>query len=666
MRTKARRDADRRRGQTRVEKVLSAEKPRDARWYREEECHGLVFDLYERLCRLTAPRRRQDLYHACLYDDAEFATLMSGSRAVGEFTPQTMTTNIVKRQVDAFVSRLTKNRPVPMALTSGGTYSSQRRAKALTSAFAGVLDQVGYWNKRPLLRRDGAVFGSGVALNYRIGGELFHDRCYPWEFLVDPREAMYGAPQTLMLARYVDKLVLMERHPEHAEAINRSLGRTTHHGWNFGWDETCDLVLCIWIWHLPTGKPTEKDAKHGSFALCVSEATLEHAEYRRDKFPISKWDFSPGICGWWGEGMAKQLSGLQYEANDVGLRLQEQRYMTGSLVWTPSDEGFEVNQIDNGTWTHIVSPQEPRFHNLPPFPPGLLDWYTNLRGRFAAEETRLSEMATRGEKPSGLDSGKAIRAWNDLDSEAFLSQGREDERDAIDTAWQFYDLLEEIHDEPKDDDSKGSYTVQIEDRRHGQTELKDTDWSKVRLDRKSFKLKTYPTSLLTGTPAEQLQTAEELAAKGLLSIDEVYQLVDIPDVQRVLNLRGAPRRAIEKILEEILEAEDPRAAFIQPTPAMGLELCRALALLTYLDAFASKYEEGFEDNLRWVLNFALSAEQQIEMMEGGGEPAEQPIDPAMAGGDPGAPPMDPTFLPPDEAPVPAGAIPPEAMAPAPM
>lgn len=660
---------DKRRGLTRVEKVLAKERPKDARWWREEECHEILFGQLDRLSRLTASRRRQDIYYACLYDDSEFASLLQGSRAIGQFTPQTMTTNIVKRQVDAFVAKHTKNRPVPMALTNGGTYSQQRRAKSLSKVFEGALDQVGYWDTRPLIRRDGAIFGSGCALNHRVGNKLFHDRCFPWEFLVDPREAMYGKPQTLILRRYVDKLVMMERYPAFAEQILQSEGKSLEDAWNIGWDETCDLVLVVAAWHLPSGETSEKDAKGGSYALCVSNATLEHSEYRRDYFPISKWDFSPGICGWWGEGMAKQLDGLQYEVNAIGLRLQEQGYMTGTFVWTPPDVGFESEMIDNGVFTHLVSAVKPEFFNPAPWHPQFFDWYMNLRGRFPAEETRLSEMATRGEKPPGLDSGRALRAWNDLDSEAFLPQGREDERDSIDTSWQLYDLIEEIHEEQQSgkDDSK-PYTVQIEKREHGQTVLEDADWAKVRMDRNDFTLKVFPTSLLTGTPAEKLQTAKELAADGMLSMDEVYALVDIPDVQRILNLRGAPRRAIEKILEKILDSDDPESAYVYPEPAMNLELCRALALMTYLDAYTN---EADPENLRWVLQFAIDAELEMQSAEGDASAdaaMQQPADPSLeAPPDPAmmAPGEEQMFAPPPAQPLPANAVAPQAVAPVP-
>jgi hypothetical protein len=680
----ASRPKDKRRGQTRVEKVIRAHShPRDARWYKADDktCHTLLFDSLERLHRLTNWRRTQDLYCACLYDDAEFASLVQGSQAVGEFTPQTMTTNIVKRQVDTFVQRITEGRPIPMAITSGGTYPEQRRAKSLSKVFDGVLDQVGYWDTRPLLRRDGALFGDGFALNHRVGRQLFHDRAFPWEFYVDPREARYGKPQTLILLRYVDKLVMAERHPDFAEAIFESQGKSSwQHHWDTGWDEECDLVLVAWAWRLPSAEPTEKDAKSGAFALCVSEATIELSEYRRDTFPVSKWRFNPGLVGWRGEGMAWGMRGLQYEVNAVGLRLQEQGYLAGSYVWTPPDSGLETEHIDNGSFTHLVSTVKPEFFNAPPFHPGFFDWYMNLRGRFPAEESRLSEMATRGELPPGLESGKAIRSWNQLDDKAFALQTKEDERDAIDTAWQFFDLLEEIHDEGQSKkDAREPYVVKVEKREYGASILEEYKYEDYRLDKEKFTLRVFPTSILSGTPAEKYQAAKELMADGLVSQDEAYALIDIPDVQRIINLRGAARRAIEKILEKILDADDPASVYVHPEPAMNLELCRSLALMTYLDAWTN---EANEENLKWVLQFALDAELEMQAakdqaaaeeaaaMAGAApiNPAEA-LDPAMAAEAAGLPPegMPPEALyaPPPEQPLPPGALPPEAMAPVP-
>jgi hypothetical protein len=649
----------------RIEKASRKDKPLDLRWWREDEPHEAVWSQVRRISRSTGARAKQDVFYACLYDDAELGALLHGSQAIGEWTPQTMTTNLVKRQVDAFVAKLSKNRPVPMALTNGGTYGEQRRAKSLSKFFEGVLDQVGYWQTRPMLLRDGAVFGSGLAHNYRVGKKLHHERVFPWEIRIDPRESQYGKPRTMYVLRYVDRLVLMERFPKHAALIADAEARFDDAAWDIGYDETSDLVLVVESWHLPDGETTDKDSKNGAHAICVSNATLVIEDYKRDYFPFSKFDFSPGIAGWWGTGLAQQLEGLQFEANSIGLRLQEQGWMTGTYVWTPPGVGFEIDHLDNGTMSHIESEVQPVFHNPPPWHPQFFDYYLFLRGRAAAEETRLSEMAVRGEKPAGLDSGKAIRAWNNLDDEAFLPQGRADEQLAIDTSWQLFDLAEEILGE------EGSFKVRTERREYGESVLEDMDFKKVHMDREKFTLRVFPTSMLKGTPAENYQTVREWMADGLISQDEVYSLLDLPDVQRVLNLRGAARRAVEKILQDILDSSDPESVYVYPEPPMNLELCRALALQVFLDAFT---KDADQENLDWVLQFALDAEAQLEgavAQPGEVDPnaaateqmmAEQEAamamgDPAMAG--------DPTFLPPEQQPVPGGAVAPEAMAPIP-
>lgn len=638
---------------SRFDKLLKGEKPKDLRWWKSDKPHDAVWSQVQRISRSSGARSRQDVYYACLYDDAELGALMHGSQAINEWTPQTMVTNLIKRQVDAFVAKLSKSRPVPMAMTSGGTYAEQRRAKSLSKLGEGVLEQVGYWKQRPHTLRDGAVFGSGLKHNYRVGKKLFHERVYPWEIRVDPREAQYGNPRTVYVLRYVDRLVLMERFPKHAEAILKAEARFDEVSWDIGFDETSDLVLVVEGWHLRSGE----EASDGAHGIFVSNETLLIEDYKRDYFPFTKFDFSPGITGWWGTGLAQQLEGLQYEANSIGLRLQEQGWMTGTYVWTPPDVGFEIDHLDNGVWTHIVSEVQPVFHNPAPWHPALFDYYLFLRGRAAAEETRLSEMAVRGEKPPGLESGEALRRWNQLDDEAFIPQGRADEETTIDTMWQFFDLCDEIVEE------EGSFRVRTEHREYGESVLEEMDYKKVRLDREKFTLRVFPTSMLKGTPAENYQTVREWMADGLISQDEVYSLLDLPDVQRVLNLRGAARRAVEKILQDILDASDPEAAYVYPEPPMNLELCRALALQTFLDAFTRKADE---DNLAWVLQFALDAEFQLESAM----PPPAPVGP------PGGAPVDPnaippmpgeeTFLPPEQMPVPPGAVAPEAMAPVPM
>jgi hypothetical protein len=631
-------------------------------WEHGDDAYRAVWSDADRMKRVTRFQRERDLYFMSLYDDDGLASLVVGRNGFANYTPELLSSNICKRQVDTFVSKLSKNRPVPMGLTTGGNYSQQRRAKSLSGFFAGILDKVDFWDAREQRLRDGAVCGDGFAFNYRVGREFFHDRIFPWQVSVHPFEGQLGKPRTFRLDRYIDKLVLKEQFPEAAEQIDEAEGKDEHDGWDPLWDDTCDLVLVRGIWHLPSSA----NASDGAFALCISNKTLELKEYKRPYPPFSRFTFAPPQIGWRGTGMVKQLAPIQFEVNAIGMRLQEQAYMTGSYVFIEDGAGIETDTIDNGTLTVVrYRGSPPQFHNPSPFHPQLFDYYMNLRGRFPAEESRISEMTTRGEIPGGL-SGRARRLHHDIEAEGFITQGRADERDVINTCWQFFDLLEEVHEERGEEkDERKPYVLKVEQRQHGRTMLQDVNYDDVRLDREALILRVFPTSFLNGTPQENAETVRELTKDGFLSQDEALALLDFPDLQGVLNLRTAARRNIERLLEKLKDADDPDAVYETPVAAWNFDLCRALALMTYLE---SKLDGVPEKNLKAILQFAADASAEMKRAQ---EAANAP--PADAAGDAPIEQLPPEeaaalmpqpgeqFVPPAEPILPANAVAPEAM-----
>lgn len=657
----------------------------DLRWWLSKEPHVPIFANVERLSQHARQRQQQDLYYACLYDDAELAGLVQGDTQIISDVPQSMTVNIVRREVDIFVAKMVKNRPVPMALTTGGNYGAQRRAKSLTKFFEGVLDSVGYWKTRTLRWRDAAIFGSGLARNYRVGKKLVHERKFPWEVRVSPIDALHGKPRSLYFRHHVDRLMLTDRYPKYAEQIRQAESRGTDDVWDTGLDRMHDIVLVEEAFHLPNGevefnkKGEVEDAKDGAWALAISNATLDRGDYIRDYHGISKVDFSPPVLGWWGEGMVRQLAGLQFEVNSIGLRLQEQGFLTGSYVLVGAGSGIETETIDNGALTVVrYDGVAPKWETPAPWHPEFFSYYQNLRGQFASDITGSSG-ASRGEGlPPGVDSGKAMRTFHELADEKLVPIGREDERDSIDTAWQLFDLMEEIFQEQGEKGEK--YTVKVDKRQDGRSSLEEIDYSKVRMDRENFTLRTFPTSFLATTPEDRWQQVSEMAEKGLFSQDEMLALLDFPDIQRVLNLRGSPRRAVEAIIEEFLDP-DKAVPNVAPEPSMNLDIVVALGTLAYLEA--KWIDKAPESRTAPLLDFVLTAkdmrdgnlEGETEMGVGGSDGAEAN---GGAGPQPGS--QDPNAMPeeampglaaeqgplmamPDGAPMPANAVAPDAMPP---
>ena len=143
-------------------------------------------------------------------------------------------------------------------------------------------------------------------------------------------------------------------------------------------------------------------------------------------------------------------------------------------------------------------------------------------------------------------------------------------------------------------------------------------------------------------------------------------LLDFPDLQRVLTLRGAARRNIERLIEKYRDHEgDPIADGIYeyPEPAWNLKLCKALALMAYLEA---KLDGVDEPNAKAILKFATDADAELQAAE---KKLAPPAPPALPEGAPAGAPMPggpapdvmPQVLPPDQPLAPENAMAPEAM-----
>ncbi|MDB4982597.1 MAG: hypothetical protein JWM82_3349 [Myxococcales bacterium] len=619
----------------------------DLRWWLQDEPHRAVFDVTRRIDRHLRQRQSNYLSYACLYDDSELASLVGGSSAFVTDIPDALTANIVRRQVDTYVAKQSKNRPVPMALTSDGNYGQKRRAKQLSKFFEGVLSSVGYFTTRPLRIRDSAIFGSGFAHNYRVGIKLVHERVFPWELTVDPREGMRGRPRSLYRHTLVDKLVLMERYPEFEEEIDQSETRNSHSLFDMGEEATSNLAFVREAWHLPSAE--EMKQSDGAHVICVSNATLSNRVYKRDYFPFSKNTFSPGLVGYFGEGMVKGLAPVQNEINEIAARLQEAAYLTGSYVWVPEGSGIETDVLDNNALTLIRSALKPDFFQPNFASSQLLQYFDTLRTRLPGEITGQSGMSTRGEVPQGIESGKAIRTFHQLGDEVFTPQGREDERDCIDTALQLLDLMEEIHEESKSGKGK-SFRVAVERRMDGRSFLEELDYAKVRLDRESYTLAISPVSFLSTTPEDRWsQVKEMMEIPGLLERDEVLSLLDFPDIQSAVNQKGAPRKVVERIIERILDTDDPKP--IYPEPTMNLDLCVGIGTLAYLHA--KWIEEAPEANTSVLLDFVIQAKN---LRDGTGGPQAGSQDPNAPPPDPGLPPVNQPGAPPPGPPMPPAQV----------
>jgi hypothetical protein len=227
--------------------------------------------------------------------------------------------------------------------------------------------------------------------------------------------------------------------------------------------------------------------------------------------------------------------------------------------------------------------------------PGELFTHLDRLYQRAFEIVGISQLSAQSAKPAGLNSGKALREYNDIESERFLAVSRRYEDFYLEAARQMIDLAKEIA--ALEDD----YEVVVP----GKEFVDSVKWSEIDLEEDQYVMKCYPTGFLPSTPTGRFQFAEDLIRAGFVSAEEGLSLLDFPDTQSTLNLKLAPKRDIENMIERMVDTGE----YEPPEPfqnlQLGVDMCKA-AYLQY--RLMDVPEERLELLRTW-------AEQALKMLQ---------------------------------------------------
>lgn len=581
----------------------------DIRWWIGPKAHQKVFERVEQINKLQRHRRQMDAHHAALYDDMD--VLSSGPGAydrLGDFEPDTLAFNIVRKNVNTLAARIAKSRPLPMAVTKNGSFQEQRRAKNFNGFVEGCFDENKVFPTSRAVARDGCLFGTAYSYTYVDGTEIAHERVLIDEWRIHPREARGGNPRSGYLARWVDRLVLAERFPKHANEIENSSAPPSEIVKN-SIEDSADLVFVVEAWHLPSG-PNANDGWH---VICVSNATLLKERWERKTFPISVFRASEPLASYHGVGIARELTGLQFLVNTLAETIQDKAQNSGGYVFVEKGSTVEAGHIDNGPRNILYyTGTAPTFAEPDPMNPMFMDMLRQFMV-MDSEVTLVSQMSLKSQIPAALTnaSGKAISTIDDIESDRFVLMSRGWEDYHLDVAWQHFECAEQIAKK------KGTYKVRAVVKERGIRCLREFDFKQVRIDRENFKLFVYPTSFLAKQPGMKMAQVQTLAGAGWINAREAKMLLDFPDLEAYQSLDQSAHDLVDAIIERFLTAEDPSAegVYVYPEPFFDLALCITKAQQAYLRAKIepdTDDEELWEGRLELIRTFITDAAAELK------------------------------------------------------
>jgi hypothetical protein len=556
--------------------------------------------------------------------------------------------NVCSSCSDAYTAKITNQRPkVTFSANSAGsangdTWDLMQRAETLERFNDGMLYENDFYETGAQIESDIPVFGTAVVIIAPEKAEgdtdrIVYKRDWAFSFFCDDVEAYDGNPRTMYRREWIDRLVAMHLWPEYAEEIaDSSTDREDDSGDTADEDGLTDTVCLTYAWHLPSGKGVwghgGVDTGDGMMCLTIGDVLV-------DKQPCTRYPFEFAYMerpknGIWGRGLVEQIQGIQYELDKIGRMIQEAMQFSSLRFWIPT--GSNVNSL---YLTDIVAsgipfdgPQAPTAITPPAVAPEVYQREAYLYQK-AFEITGISQLSAQSQKPAGLNSGKALQTYADIESERFQVAYRQYQHLYLRIARQTIALCRELADR-----NPGFAVKSITNKT-----MSTVKWADAAMNDNDFAMKEYATSAFAETPEARLQEIQDSLNSGspLMTPWEGRILTRDPDLENFDSLNLASYNLAQGMISDILNGRPFRSPVDQmqlkdePNMPPG---AITLGQLTWLRAYGAMTANGKQPSAKNQAKLdALDAWVQQAIAKVPPPPPPAPPMP-MPGAMPGAPP----------------------------
>ena len=494
-------------------------------------------------------RARERIYegHELLNNRAAIVSLEAAGIGIAKL-------NASKSIIDTFVSRFSKDRPMPSFDTTDGDWQLKRRGQKYKQFIRGEMLATEFDDLSREALLDGSVLGNGYTL-IDSDDDVFADRVPVNEILYDKRECRYGKPKQAVRVRRVAKDVLAELYPQHKDAIYRACPSRRRKDDDFDMLSDLDDYTDVYEgWDLPTSKDSQ-DGRHG---LVIDTATLVFERWHEPRFPWAHLRlFKPrnGLMGW---GFIDQLASLQHRVNCIVRDLQLNLAATGRGFFAVNEQNDIPTELLTGWMPFKLKhkgPNPPTWQAPTPFNQAqlnALEFFINkmydLSGVSQASATSKSSLGAGA-------SGIALDTQYDIDSDRFCMPQANYARYRLDAAQRYIDAAARVarRREMNKGEKKSYVSVSWKNR----DAIERLEYDKVVLDEGQYNLKVEPVNFLPDTRAGRLAVVEQLAKAGVIEQWLVPTLFEEPDLVQANGILLAPFKNAMRKMDELADPDLP-------------------------------------------------------------------------------------------------------------
>lgn len=610
-------------------------------WWDEEEARRA-----DAVCRRVSTLRG---IHAARYNQVrEGYCVLGEGEGLGErrVSITEMRRNRCAEAVDSVVSELCQERPRVLPETTAADFFVRQKAEMQEWYYDAKFESENLLRHQRQLCKDNYGGGLGPLFIVEDSDGVHVEREHPYNVLLDdggcigtePIEVLrerrvsrhvlirkYGTEKDGMTKKERERALLLRDALKNAPADSKAAGR--------------DVLIVVEAWCEGERHVVAVKGQQAGFALVDEEWP--------DPVPWAPLILMDASSGWWPNALILRAAPMQGERNCLD-EFRQREMECNRTRWIWEQNAIVGSHLDDVPGGYVVSSRPPQsVVNVVSAPAVPQDVNARIREIDAEifDALLANEMFASGEKPAGLNSGKAQLVYRDSRSRRLRPY-----TEAI-TAWHKR-VAEELMRAEKRMSARGNgHKVVV--RLSGK--LQEVPFENLDAGENAMQLGVAPVSALTGSTAFQIELISDAYDRGAITTEQYLSNIPIPNLAQEARLATAQFRLVDMQLDTILRD----GVMVSPDRSQPL----AYSLRRSLEKEAQAIEDGAPaERIKLIRLYRGQVKAAQRAIQAGLPDIDEPAAPLQPMPPPGGGvPMPPDGLPPvppgPPGPPPGGGVP---------
>ena len=472
--------------------------------------------------------------------------------------------NVIQSVIDSLVSQLAAKHAIPFITAVDGTYAEAEVAKQTQRFFDFYYDENNINKLITESFRDACIFGRGYI--YYDNRSHKAEKALPWNVLYDNAEETYGK-----IAKVVYKRP--------------------------------DYPVSLIPWYKPRNGEKYVELKDYYDTVNHVHATIinnriEVKEAYNDKeIPFITFHYVSPVYGRDTSSMVDLLYGIQMKIDELYNKIDEaSKANPAHTIFVPKNSDTKAPVISNKIgqifqYNPVEGVSKPIEVVTPDFIGGQYMELVKELKQDAYELAGISELTSQSKKPAGLDSGKALKTLNDIESARFEIQTKQIIRAYCDLAR----LIIRI-------ENPEEYVLPEDNNRF------PIKWGDIQAEYSKMKIKFDSLDFLSRDPEQRAKEVDTLVNKGIISQYHVARFYESVDLEAAYSFANNSINAVSAVINQAIVNEDFTIPEYIPLDMLCTEIVN-----TMLSLKAVENEKNAHDieNLKKLYSEAFNLKNQI-------------------------------------------------------